>query len=414
MTLIEPSWGAHLEFPNSRSTTQLTHIVGGRYPCRSVAAVPRLILAASFQAGDIGKRVLDPFMGSGTTALESRLAGHHVVGLEVDPYARMIASASAHVYKKSQLKRLDQFASEVTSQLKRSRFSHQFVPDLDNIDYWFPDENIKMLARIRRVIDEEFPRWTKEKVLVLAAFGDIIRAASYAERQSLKPYRSKRFPKTPGSPLALFESTLSKYILAAKDFAEAASFAPGTFEWASGDACQFLLENKVDVAITSPPYINAMDYVRCIRLESSWVGTADSQTLKDIRKVQIGEGARVVEAQPNAVVDKIIHPYSSRISAIDSKRAEVVSAYFRDMYQNIRSVGENLKPGGSYYLIVGNSTVRGVEVPTHELLAELGKVLGMSWSNHFSYDIRDHRTSIPRKNRGGMIRVEHVIKLTKP
>ena len=81
---------------------------------------------------------------------------------------------------------------------------------LENIEYWFPEENIKMLARIRRLIDEEFPRWTKEKLLILSAFGDIIRAASYAERQSLKPYISTRFPKIPGNPLALFESTLRK------------------------------------------------------------------------------------------------------------------------------------------------------------------------------------------------------------
>jgi DNA modification methylase len=373
-----------------------------------------MILSTSFRAGDIGRTVLDPFMGSGTTALESRLVGHHVVGLEVDPYARMIASASAYVYKNSEIKRLDRFVSELTYQIKKIRFSQKFVPDLENIEYWFPEENIKMLARIRRLIDEEFPRWTKEKLLILSAFGDIIRAASYAERQSLKPYISTRFPKIPGNPLALFESTLLKYILAAKDFAEAASSFPATFEWASGDACQFVLQNKVDVAISSPPYINAMDYVRCIRQESSWVGTADSRALRDIRKVQVGEGARVVGAQPNAEVDKIIYPYSCKISAIDSKRAEVVTAYFRDMYQNIMSVRESLKGGASYYLIVGNSVVRGVEVPTHELLAEMGKALGMSWSNYFSYDIRDHRTSIPRKDRGGKIRVEHVIRLTKP
>ena len=83
------------------------------------------------------------------------------------------------------------------------------------------------------------------------------------------------------------------------------------------------------------------------------------------------------------------------------------------MFDNLQSVYKSLAESGEYHMIVGNSVIRGVQVPTHELLAKLATKAGFNWIGYYSYDIKDHRTSIPRKGQGGKIKVEHVISLKK-
>jgi hypothetical protein len=64
-------------------------------------------------------------------------------------------------------------------------------------------------------------------------------------------------------------------------------------------------------------------------------------------------------------------------------------------------------------MIIGNSTIRGEYLPTHQIIAEIAKSVGFSWYHYFKYPIKDHRTSIPRNGEGGKIEYEHVIRLLK-
>ncbi len=169
----------------------------------------------------------------------------------------------------------------------------------------------------------------------------------------------------------------------------------------------------MDVAITSPPYINAMDYVRCIKLESAWVGTGNEAVFSNLRKIQLGESGRAKLKKVNAVVKKIAAPYLDYLQKEDPQRFETALVYFQDMHDNLVSVQDALKSGSSYHLIVGNSVIRNVDVPTHEIIAKIGEKLGYTWEKYVRYPIKDHRTSLPRNGRGGKISEEHVISLRK-
>ena len=47
-------------------------------------------------------------------------------------------------------------------------------------------------------------------------------------------------------------------------------------------------DGKVQLAVTSPPYINAFDYVRSLRLENAWLGYYGDKNILDIKQKQIG------------------------------------------------------------------------------------------------------------------------------
>lgn len=407
-------WGEEIEFPSSRKGEMFSHVVGARYPCRSVAYVPRLILSEIVTSDPSNVNVLDPFMGSGTTALEANLRAFNAFGLEVDPYARLIGEASVSRLTKSDLATMSAFFDNVENLFRSTRSLTSMVPEIPNIDHWFSKKSIADLARIKRVVLEFTEAKPKYRSFLLAAFGDIIRGVSFAERQSLKPYVSSRFEKVPGDALALFQKCLEKYLNGAKAVSEVPEYGNGKINWVKGDATSFVLNENIDVAITSPPYINAMDYVRCIRLESSWVGTGSGEIFSDVRASQVGESARIRSCTVSQVVADVIKKDYESIVILDRQRAKTLAAYFEDMHQNLRCVFASLKPGGSYHIIVGDSVVRGIPVATHRHIADIGQLVGFEWKSYFKYQIKDHRTSLPRNGRGGKIESENVVTLLKP
>ncbi|MDP9378617.1 MAG: hypothetical protein M3Q29_00400 [Chloroflexota bacterium] len=74
---------------HSRPVTELTHNFY-RYPARMSPRLPRELIALFTQPGDT---VLDPFMGGGTTIVESLAAGRHAIGVDLNPLAVFVASA---------------------------------------------------------------------------------------------------------------------------------------------------------------------------------------------------------------------------------------------------------------------------------------------------------------------------------
>lgn len=382
------------------------HFIGGRYPCRSIAYVPRLLLEEAAQETE-NLVVLDPFMGSGTTAIEAARVARAVYGVEIDPYARLIASASVRAFGDHSIQRLMSVLECAVAEAPKVDADLSLAPSLRNIDYWFDEGQFLDLLRLKTFLFGL--RLSKpEQDLMKAAFGDIIRACSKAERQSLKPYISSKYTKIARPVFSEFHKVASRYVRAVQ---QNASNRVNEILWAGGDATDFSVETPVDIAITSPPYINAMDYTRCIKLESAWIGTADDETLSVVKAHQLGEFSRR-HLQADSDVEALCNEQFRELAVRDNARFRTAVAFFVDMRRNLECVARALRPGGSYYLIIGNSRIRGIEIPTHDLIAKIATQTGFSWSSYFHYRIRDHRTSIPRRDRGGKIEVEHVIGLT--
>ncbi len=402
-------WGAEIALPTSRSLSQSAHFVGGRYPCRSIAYVPRLLLQSTVPNGS-GYVVLDPFMGSGTTAIEASRHASQVFGVEIDPYARLIATVSTTRYSQVELVELGALIQQILDAESGLSPNDNLLPELANIEYWFDEKNYSDLLKLKTAITD-LAKTKKQSDFLMTAFGDIIRACSKAERQSLKPYISKRFTKTPKAVFQEFARIAPKYINAVSGNIDNASDG---IQWVGDDATNFELEGAVDVAITSPPYINSMDYTRCIKLESAWIGTANDSTIKSVRKGQLGENARRHLVMKSDSIVKLCIASFNELEEIDSTRFQTAVAFFEDMKNNLSSVKRALKPGGKYFIIIGNSKIRGIQIPTHEIIAKIALELGFAWESYFHYRIKDHRTSIPRGDRGGKIEFEHVIGFTAP
>ena len=405
--LADLSWAEQISFPSSRKLRNSPHFIGARYPCRSIAFVPRIILNELASYEDLN--ILDPFMGSGTTAIEASKFSNNIYGLEVDPYARLIASVSSRKYSSNDIRVLKDFLQKILSTVSGQDVDDAFSPNLKNIDYWFEQENFDQLLRLKKAIFKIVDN-SKYQDFFLTAFGDIIRAVSKAERQSLKPYISKKYLKVTKAVIPEFQKIATKYITCVADTHDNKS---SEIKWLDGDATSFVANSKIDLAISSPPYLNAMDYTRCIKLESAWIGTGNDTSIKGVKRKQLGEAIRRHITLTGKHALNFSQKYFHELEEIDKNRFSTLVAYFDDMENHLRCMHSALRNGGSYFIIMGDSQIRGIEIPTHRILAQIAECIGFSWSSYFKYPIKDHRTSIPRGSQGGKIEVEHVIELKK-
>lgn len=400
--------GSEVFLPSSRKLIETPHFVGGRYPCRSVAYIPRMILSELTSSRN-HLNVLDPFMGSGTTGIEAAKLARRVFGVEVDPYARLIATVATRIYSPAELAELERTLATILEVGPSLSPDQSQRPTLTNIEYWFHEENFDDFLRLKQAI-LQFSNSEKARDFFLSALGDIVRACSKAERQSLKPYISTKYTKVTKRVFPEFHRITLKYLGAVSNNHEGTSDG---IEWIGQDATNFISPELVDIAITSPPYINAMDYTRCIKLESAWIGTANDASIKDVKSKQLGEASRRKRLEFSPTVVNLAERYFAELEGADRQRYLTALAFFDDMSANFTSVHRALRDGGQYFVIIGNSTIRGIEIPTHLILANLAEHLGFRWKHHFYYKIKDHRTSIPRGDRGGKIESEHVIGFEK-
>ncbi|MBU1783567.1 MAG: DNA methyltransferase [Patescibacteria group bacterium] len=378
-----------------------------KYPCKFIPHVPRWAIN-KYCSGKACK-IIDPFCGSGTTLVESILLGHEAYGVEIDSFGRMLAKVKTNKIDNHFEKRIILFLKKLDDIKSQEE---KIIPDINNISLWFTPSAIDILGKIKYLINKQ----KKDKHVydfLSVCFANIIRKASNADEQSPKPYVSKRFPKIQNDDLSnklkqIIIKYLSKIKLSSVEFKNISQII-------GNDATNFKYENKFDLAITSPPYINAFDYVRTLRLENLWLELDNESTLREVKKKHVG-----TESLP--INEEIAHPKSfpkelseiiKKIEIKDKKRALVVTKYFSAMSENMSTVFNHLKKGGHYVIVIGDSNIKGVPVDTHSILLKIGKNLGYKKDACFSYIIKNRYLRIPRQGRGGLIKNDWIISLSK-
>ncbi len=399
------AWGEEIEFPTTRTLLEYGNRVYNRYPARSIFLVPRSILA---QHVDKKLNVLDPFMGSGTTAVETILSGNIPYGIEMDPFARLIAEVSSTTFNEDELKELSQLYKDICINYEFSKSDE--IPDLQGIERWFKPTDLTDLLKLKNYINKIENK--KFKSFMLIAFADAIKPVSLMERQSLKPYISKKYPKQTKTVRESFEYSFNAHYSAISGMSSYKTGVNG-IKWIGFDASKFTRPDvAIDIAITSPPYINALDYTRCVKIEGALCGCINNAIAKDMRKVQIGH-----ENRKNTIINKMVEdlfePYFEHIKVYDIGRAKTCLAYFNDMYNNLSCVYNVLRMGGEYHIIIGDNTIKKVKIPTHEIIAAMATKIGFKWFGYYKYKIKDHRTSIPRGQSHQKIEYEYVLMLKK-
>jgi len=398
--------------PDKAKIVASTNRIFNKYPTRYVSAVPRFAINRYSSVGDT---VLDPFCGSGTTAIEAMILGRNAFSAVISSFARLLISVKTTIYSKEDLLFLETVINEMYAIIPDVVANYP-IPDIPNIRKWFCDESILGLSFLKYTIDEKCSNNHVIKNYLYVVLAAIIRKVSNAEEVSPKPYVSTRYPKIPSSPIEIFYKTELMYRDAICDFSKR-TFGSDckNIILDSNDARDISDNISIDLAITSPPYINAYDYVRSLRFEDMWLGLADDQQLKESRKSYIGTeiSQSFYDVYEYASQSATLIPIIKKISEVDIKRSNIVNTYFEDMAVNMLSVRKHLKSQGRYVIVVGDSKIRGQNIPTAKVLTEIAEYCGYRFELSFKYVIRDRYLHLPRGDRGGIIKYDEVLVLQR-
>lgn len=405
-----------------------THTHGfHKYPAKFIPHIPKWAIT-KYLNGNKDKTILDPFCGSGTTLVEGVLAGYNTIGIDIDPLSAMISKVKTTRLDEKELKNISEWLVEEINTKKKGIFK----PDCETIEHWFTKDAISKLSIIRTLINqipEKFGDNKKVKDiqdLLLICFSSIIRKVSNADDESQKTYVSHTKIKDPKEVNSLFLSQLDLFVDRAIKFAVTTSSKTKSkiIVSSSADSLEKKLNGKkIDLAVTSPPYIKAIDYIYNQMVELFWIGDLfqmQTQTKQNEKKTHY-----IGNKQISKVEFKNYTPYNTIISVekLDEKLKEVYDTdkknghkhsyvafkYFAEMEKHFLEMSKCLTTGTHYVLVVGDSNVSDVFFDTASFLIEIAERNGFRITNKWGYKIKNRFMRFDRKGRGGIIEIDWVL-----
>ncbi len=392
----------------SKDQRAMTHGLH-KYPAKFFPELPRWLIQRYSDEGDL---VLDPFMGSGTTNLESSMLGRLSVGVDVDPFSRFISKVKVTPLPEKRLMDAYNYIRPIVQDYHESKVING-IPNFPYRDNWFKPEILKEMAFIKAtILNMDTTQPTRNFFLV--CFSSIIRAVSQADNNCTRTVVRKKLDKQvkPGYAIALFIKRIDTHVPKMLEFSKLQVHGKVKIP-SNANACKITgyRDNQFDLALTSPPYLNAVDYPRTHQLEMYWLGFA-SGSLQSLKRTHIGTEAVYSREYSNLHLtgcdsaDKII----TEIYAIDKRRAFIATKYINDMIANLTEIYRVLKPGNPYVLVIGNNQVRGLRFETWRYLAEYAPQIGYTVECNFISEIINHHIKVPRKEQ---IIDDHILVLRK-
>ncbi len=351
--------------------------------------------------------VLDPFSGTGTTLVESKLNKFNSIGIEANPIARFATKTKLDwdINTNELIDTALDIANRLDKKLEQIGIDDK-SPNDDNSNIiglrTLPEASQKILLKnsISPVtlhksilLIEEIKKLKNERVrdhLLLAGLKTIISDVS-----------NLRFgPEVGLGRIKLDASIIDPWIanvhLTYKDISSLPiplnDIESEVFLGDARVANQYLTPNSIAAVITSPPYPNEKDYSRTTRLENVLVGlVTNMQELRGVKKTFVRSNTRsVYKEDSDHLYVKDFNSIQSIAREIEKRRIEqnktsgfekmyskVTLQYFGGMARHLSNLRNSLVPGAKLAYVVGDqASYLRVMIRTGQLLAEIAESLG--------------------------------------
>lgn len=343
--------------------------------------------------------ILDPFAGVGTTLVEADLAGHRAMGFEINPYAVFVCQTklSAHRIETPLLRETIRELLLYGESIDADRPVPQASPP-DGFRTRAPFYSPRVLEKVLLLMDfinEREDDHIKD-LLRLAFAATMVDYSNYSYEPSLGRKTTVGRPEVEDFPVI---TTLGKKLDEIADDAEwyhenrvRKCRTDGTVHLRSFLNDDTLEPGSVDLIITSPPYMNNYHYNRNTRPHLYWLEFCRSpQEMKHIEELNFGTSWQIAREQTKVELDKVIADTEIRRTVEEISRqhpekgayggrgwANYAAAYLNDCVLFMKGVQRVLRPRGTALVVIGNSIVQGVPVPTDRFLASIALQCGLT------------------------------------
>lgn len=344
--------------------------------------------------------VLDPMAGSGTTLVSARARGHAAIGCDSDPLALLIAQA---------------WCSDITPEALNNRgtlvlnraqiLSEKLDPDeaypinTDEetkkfIDFWFDEKCRVQLTSLSTSISRL--RDPKEKVLLWTAFSRLIITKKTGVSLAMDVSHSRPHRVYTTAPVRPFDKFLHsvQYIAKRAPFNNVSAGLPAATIH-NGDARNLPIESEsIDIVITSPPYLNAIDYLRGHKLSLVWM----KHSLANIRELRANNiGSEVTHAIDKFKFHDTIEQMGD-VMLLSERKRKMLARYVEDMDQVMSEIRRVLKKKGKAVMVIGDSFFKNIFISNSNALVSLGEKHNLKLVSRKDRPLPDNRRYLPPPN----------------
>lgn len=364
-----------------------------------------------------GSLVLDPMAGSGTVLRHAAALGHTAIGRDLDPLAVLMTRVWNAPFDCEKLHRRLNVVKRRVAEISADVHLPWIDEDEETsafVDYWFAKKQQDVLRRIAFVLADlgrsKRTRDAELDILRVALSRIIItkdQGASLARDTShSRPHRVAL--KSDYDVWVGFERS----VIRTQDVL--ARFPPmGGVDIVRGDSRSLDLANSsIDLVLTSPPYLNAIDYMRGHRMSLVWLGHSLG-SLRAIRSTSIGAERGPDSGSTAALFDDIRADMCNE-NDLTARHSAMVRRYAEDVYRMMSEVSRVLKREGRAVLVVGNSCLKGNFIKNSAGVARAGKMVGLRLVHEAERELPNQSRYLPMPSQsnaplGRRMRTESVL-----
>ncbi len=371
------------------------------------------------QALSPGQTVLDPMAGSGMVLSQAARYGINAVGVDLDPLAELISRVGATPINIVDVEAgLRAMLSACAKDCSREEYLPWIDDDIETrsfIDFWFAEKQKTQLRKFAWQLCENRLGLSPSvlDVLKVAVSRLIItkepKASLARDTAHSRPHRT-----ISENDFDVF-SALPASVKHISSVLGSANFS-GKVSTKVGDARKLdhIGDDTVDLIITSPPYLNAIDYMRGHRLSLVWLGFGLGG-LREVRGTAIGAEKSRGGAMSERFAALLLQ---MGLSDLPTKTAGMLQRYFDDLVQQTGEAFRVLKAGSVATYVIGNCTIRGIYIQNSEFLKHAAFQAGFALAGEAEREIPDNRRYMPvavnaGNSLGSRMRKEHIIDLRK-
>lgn len=321
-------------------------------------------------------RVLDPFCGTGTTALVCAEVGIRCDTVDINPFLVWLANAKCTQY----LTRDAEEARDIVDRaLRRVTVDGLWTPPLRDIEKWWDAATLSRLATVFDTIETAAREpATRDLLRVIFCRAAIALSKASFRHQSMSFQRGGTQTAPPQQIDTVFNQALDTVLVPAAERLEL-----GLGRAVLGDArdLQGSLSGKTyNAVITSPPYPNRMSYVRELRPYMYWLGYLETgRQAGELDWKAIGgtwgcATSNLMRWSPETDGPRMPPSLTAALNEISGRSpvlGRYIAKYLYDTDQHIASLRTVLAPGARVIYIVGNSRFYDTMLPTEQIYADL-------------------------------------------
>lgn len=375
------------------------------YPAMMIPQIARRLIEIYGKNSTV---LLDPFMGSGTALVEAKLHDNFKVsyGVDINPLSRLISKVKTTPIDENELiVETDKLINRCNELKQDLLFCQKMIetPSFDNIDYWFKKNVITDLAIIKKCIEsitlEDKNLEKNIKDFCSVAFSETVRYVSNTRNGEFKLYRMAENSLKNHNPSAIseFELKLKYNIKQMVLFNQESKSCEIKILDEDSRYETSISSNSIDIIVTSPPYGDSrttVAYGQFSRLSLEWLGF-ESKDVRQIDKISLGgiPTKDLKNGLKSVSLEKTLHEIQSE----DPERAKDVLSFYVDFNMCVKEIDRVMKNGGILCFVVGNRTVKGVKIPTDDIIVELFKEKN-NYKHHKTIIRNIPNKRMPKKN----------------